>query len=375
MRAFGIPDLFKRNLEEPHIFIARSTSLVEDARILTIYNVATECDIKFKAFGWIRDKKKASVNEENADFKYFKFRSRHGRGYLNIWGYFLFSLWLFMKALRNRAAVYYACDLDTAIPLFVVSRLKKKKFIFDEFDSITARLSPSFFVRILTKLETKIQDKSDLTIKASQERLNTDKVNQKIVSNSRRQAWSCEIAPIRNRNHKVLFYGGLILADRGLELAIKTVSTLDNWELVIVGDGPQLMELKKMSNLKRTSLYGKRSYSEMLKLMGEADAVFAMYSPSFSNNLNSASGKVMEGIFQGLPTIVDSQSNFLRNRELAEMLISVDWDDSVSLIAGLDRISSQGDAHFRDAGIKVKEGFKDSLAEIQLRSILGGFKC
>jgi hypothetical protein len=102
-------------------------------------------------FGWNREGlARERYNDYTVDLELFNIKTT-GRvslvqTFLRLLFIFpLFWIWIFIKLVKFRPKVVYACDLDTIIPCYIYRIIFRKKLVFDVFDRYAmARISPKY---------------------------------------------------------------------------------------------------------------------------------------------------------------------------------------------------------------------------------------
>jgi glycosyltransferase involved in cell wall biosynthesis len=111
----------------------------------------------------------------------------------------------------------------------------------------------------------------------------------------------------RTDSHVQALYVGRVAPEKNLQLLTKLFKQLDDVELVVVGDGPYLKEMKR--ELPRAIYRGRLNGSELTKAYANGD--FFVF-PSYTDTLGNV---VLEALSSGLPTVV---TNSLGPQELIE---------------------------------------------------------
>ncbi len=235
-------------------------------------------------------------------------------------GLFLHLNWkLFFRLLRSNTSLFWANDLDTLLPVYLVSRLKRKPLVYDSHEYYTEM--PSLVNRPLKK---KIWETLERLIFPSLKYVFT--VNQTIagiyekkyqvpVKVLRNVPYSMQTdkyipALIDTGNRKLLLIQGAgIHKDRGNEEAVQAMKYLDDgYLLLIIGDGDALPDLKKYVEAEqlenRVWFIPKMPYQKLVTYTMRADLGLAVEhihkSPSSSVTLPN---KIFDYIQAGLPVL------------------------------------------------------------------------
>lgn len=165
-----------------------------------------------------------------------------------------YNLRLFFKLLFVKKDVLLANDLDTLLPNFLVSRLQRKKLVFDShelFSEIPELINRPRVKRFWNWLEKRIIPKLK----------NCYTVSESIASHYK-NLYTTDFQVIKNYpkkgnnefkkfdfpfdvlGNKLIIYQGAVNVGRGLELMIEAMKLIDNAIFLIVGDGDITEELQ-----------------------------------------------------------------------------------------------------------------------------------
>ena len=233
--------------------------------------------------------------------------------------YAAFQLRLFFYLLFKRVDILYSNDLDTLLPNYLISKLKRTPLIYDSHELFTEvpELEHSPFKkgiwafvekRIIPKLKHCITVNESLAaifekkygvvfhvIRNVPEKITIPKMDALIIEK------------IPSNSFKVIIQGSGLNVDRGIEEAIEAILLLENVDLLIVGDGDVLPKAKKIvSNLsleKRVHFFGKRPYQELMAFTQLADCGLAIDKPSSKNHQFALPNKVFDYLQAGTPII------------------------------------------------------------------------
>ena len=192
-----------------------------------------------------------------------------------------FNMRLFFFLLFQRIDILVANDLDTLLPNFLLSKIKRAELYYDTHEYFTGvpELRDRNGIRAFWEmLESQIfpRLKHAYTVNESIAQLyqNKYKIPVHVVRNVP-NAVETPLAPVA-KNKTILLYQGAVNIDRGLEEVIEAMVYINNAALHIVGDGDVLEALKKrvreLQLLDKVRFIGKvpfenlRSYTEMATL-------------------------------------------------------------------------------------------------------------
>ena len=221
------------------IIISVTNDLATDQRVLRTCECFNEMGYEILLIGR-QLKDSPAINHH---FKTFRFHLIFNKGFLF---YAEYNLRLFFKLLFLKKQLLYANDLDTLLPNFLVSRLSSCKLIYDSHEYFTE--VPELITRpkikaIWTQLESFIfpRLKNVITVNADLANIYSSKYEVPVtvvknVPDSSRENGMRPLEFLKNDQKMILYQGALNLG-RGLELMIDAMSNLNNYLLVIAGDG------------------------------------------------------------------------------------------------------------------------------------------
>ncbi|MDI3501474.1 MAG: hypothetical protein PWP22_1245 [Thermoanaerobacter sp.] len=239
-------------------------------------------------------------------------------------------LFVFYHLSKEKWDVAHAVNLDTIIPVTVVSRIKRKPVIYDIYDfyADTVLLLQEFplFRKLLRRIERIFIKLSEVVVIADDSR------REQIGKNIHGDIIIVYNAPKEDNLEKLnisetyrlqklkIFFGGGVHKDRNIDKIIMSVSGLSWVELVVMGPtepeyGKKLREIS--SGLKNVNLYLRHfPHSEIIKQTRSADILFALYDSSIPNNKYASPNKLFEAMMCKKPIIVSkntSMASFVQN--------------------------------------------------------------
>ena len=243
-------------------------SVISD--IVTDQRVQKECNTLHK-MGYnvllLGRKSKNTFLLKELDYKVIRFANLFRRGPLM---YLVFNIQLFFYLLFKKADVLWANDLDTLLPNFIISRLKKIKLVYDSHEYFTLSVYKKTSRKIWEKLENFLfpRLKNIITVNNSIKKVYEEKykvpitvirnVPYKAIHNTNPE--KVNLLP----DKKILIMQGIGLNEnRGAEEAVLTMQFLpDDFNLYFIGSGTVLDKLKQM--VRDLNLSGKVTFIDML---------------------------------------------------------------------------------------------------------------
>lgn len=243
-------------------------SVISD--IVTDQRVQKECNT-FHKMGYdvlvVGRKSKRTFVLKELEYKVIRFPTLFRRGALM---YLVFNTQLFFFLLFKNADVLWANDLDTLLPNFVISRVKKIKLVYDSHEYFTLSVYKTSSRKIWQRLENFLfpKLKNIITVNNS-------------IKNVYEKKYKIPVTVIRNvpyktihkksfqklslpPDKKILVMQGIGLNEnRGAEEAVLTMQFLpDNFNLYFIGSGTVLNKLKQM--VQDLNLSSKISFIDVL---------------------------------------------------------------------------------------------------------------
>jgi len=214
--------------------------------------------------------------------------------------------------------IVHAADFDTYVPALLISKIKRKKIIYDIFDYYAETIVFPVFPKISKFLFSKIDDFlmkfANAIIIADESRIKQIRNNANkhiiVINNSPLDKNFHEINFELQNEKLVIFFGGVVQEDKGITNMILAVKDLQNVDLIIQGYcGSKDFENKiylMCQDLPQVKLYLKRvPYEDILKNTMKADLLFTLYDTKISNNIFASPNKLFEAMMFGKPIIVN----------------------------------------------------------------------
>ena len=242
--------------------------------------------------------------------------------------YLEYNIRLFFYLLFQKTDIICGIDLDTILPTYIVSRLRKKKFVYDAHEYFTESanlIHRKFEQRVWKKIEQFVLPKIKYAYT----------VNQSIANLFDKQ-YGVKFCVIRNvpnyqkvkliEKEKVIVYQGAVRKERGLVELVKAMVNIDT-KLVIAGGGELLNDLKKLSkNLNiehKIDFTGQCTPQKLTEITQKAYIGISPLEPIGFNHLYSLSNKFLEYIQLEIPQIAMNfeEYNRINNKYKIGLLI------------------------------------------------------
>ena len=295
-------------------FVSVINDLVTDNRVNKTCMALIECGYDVTLVG---RKLSNSLPIPNWTFKTIRLKMIFKKGPLF---YFFFNLRLFFVGLINKTDLFYANDLDTLAPMFLLSKLKKKPLIYDShelFCEVPELKASRIKKAIWQKLEGYIipKLKTCITVNDSIAKIYEAKYNvpfyiirnisdfdQTFIPKSRVQLSLPEDKKI------ILLQGAGINVDRGAEELIDAMEFVQNAVLYIIGSGDVWENLKQKVSFNKSIqnkvvLINKLPKSELINYTFNADIGLSIDKNTNLNYLYSLPNKIFDYIQAEIPIL------------------------------------------------------------------------
>ena len=234
--------------------------------------------------------------------------------------YFFFNFRLFFVGLINKTDLFYANDLDTLAPMFLLSKLKKKPLIYDSHELFcevpelkASRIKKSIWQKLEGYIIPKLQ--TCITVNVSIAKIYEAKYNvpfyiirnisdfdQTFIPKSRVQLSLPEDKKI------ILLQGAGINVDRGAEELIDAMEFVQNAVLYIIGSGDVWENLKQKvlfnKNIQnKVVLINKLPKFELINYTFNADIGLSIDKNTNLNYLYSLPNKIFDYIQAEIPIL------------------------------------------------------------------------
>lgn len=364
------------------VIMIRSTSIINDSRLLKQMKVLCENNYKVKVLGWDRQGllEYENINNIDNEIECFFLKSDYGLGYKGAFKIILFQIWLFIKLIQynKEYKIIHCCDLDTAIPAKIVSKIYKKKIVYDIFDYYShSHPIPLNMYRLVEAIENKIINSADLTIICNEGRRkqilnarpkkcivihNTPEITSEITSKISRGI-GCDKKLLK------IVYVGVLQEHRLLREVLEKIEGNKCFELHIGGFG--ILEEVVKSYAERNEnifFYGSMKYEDVLKLEEQCDILFATYDPKIENHKYSAPNKLYEAMGLGKPIIVCKKTGIDQIVDKHGIGISIEYD-AREFLEALIQLGNHEELRYNMA-TRGKELYKNEYSWEQMKKRL-----
>ncbi|MCB9202395.1 MAG: glycosyltransferase [Flavobacteriales bacterium] len=163
-----------------------------------------------------------------------------------------FNLKLFFYLLLNakKRDILLANDLDTLLPNYLISKIKKLDLVFDsheyfsELPAVQGRFSQKIWQLIERSILPKLKKVITVSDGIKNEYYKLYNINAEVIRNVPK-TYAIQNQP-QTHHRKFIIYQGAINPFRGIDKMILAMQSIDDVDLIIAGDGPMLNEYKKL---------------------------------------------------------------------------------------------------------------------------------
>ncbi len=229
--------------------------------------------------------------------------------------YAFFNIHLFFYLLFKKADLLYSNDLDTLLPNFIISKIKKIPLLYDSHEYFTE--VPELIGRPTTRkiwlwIEKKLLSRMDfmITVSASIAKQYEEKYNIKaiVVRNvPLKKGQNPEMPEIYFDKKNILIYQGSLNKGRGLENMILSMQYLPEANLVIAGKGDiekSLRNIVKQNNIKNVFFIGIQRPENLYSYTFHATLGISVEESTGLNYLYALPNKIFDYIQAGIPVMV-----------------------------------------------------------------------
>lgn len=299
-------------MKRKRVIVSVISDLVSDQRVHKVCSFLHENEFDVQLIG---RRTKKSLPLQKRDYKAQRIRCFFKTGVLK---YAEFNFFLFCKLLFKKTDLLISNDLDTLVPNYILSKLRRKKLFYDTHEYFTGM--PELQNKPLKKKIWKGIEKFILP------RLKHIYTVSKSIADQYDKDYGIKIKVVRNvpaysgipqgttESHFpvgktiLLLQGSGINKDRGAEELIQSMKLLpDNFLLVLIGAGESWEDLKKLSLTldleSKVSFIEKVPFPELKAYTSNAYLGFSLDKPLSINYQLSLPNKIFDYIHAGVPVV------------------------------------------------------------------------
>ncbi len=348
------------------VLFLRSNAVAPDPRVEKAAQSLAEHGYQVRVFAWDREAI-APPEEQRAGYDIFRSRikGRYGSGWRNLlpllrWQFAELS-WLANQA--GRGALIHACDFDTILPAWLVSRLRGCTLVYDIFDFYADNLTglPAWLRQLIARMERAMIARADGVILTDESRLEqiapATPHRLCVIANTPRDANPQGEVTIPDQFS--IIYVGQLLRNRGLETVIEILSRHPEWQMTLAGFGADAALLRdQAAGLKNISLHGQVGYDQAIALMRPGSVLLALYDPDLPNHRYASPNKIFEAMMLAKPVLVSKATGVDQLVETHGTGVAVDYHDPAAIEAALRRMADDPD-WLRQMGQRARRCYEE----------------
>ncbi len=303
-------------MRKKRIVVSVINDLATDQRVKKVCHTLSNQGFDILLIG---RKLKHSLPVDERSYRVMRMKMLFTRGLLF---YAFYNIRLFFVLLFVRADVFHANDLDTLLPNFLVSVLRKKGLVYDSHELFTEvpELTSRPRVRsVWLQIEKLVfpRLKHVFTVNESIAGIYEGKYSVKVnVLRNLPVAYSpvekdTNININIDKSKKIIIMQGAgINVDRGAEELLDAMKLIDDAMLIIAGDGdviPRLKEIVQNENLThKVTFFSKMHHARLMQLTSKADCGVTLDKDTNLNYRYSLPNKLFDYIRAGIPVVASA---------------------------------------------------------------------
>ncbi|WP_318616814.1 glycosyltransferase family 4 protein [Sporosarcina sp. YIM B06819] len=361
------------------IMMTRSNPVNPDPRVEKELNTLLERGYELKVLAWernggqdVKQRDNIALDNGQVQIELFHKEALFGRGIINLWSLLLFQLFLLKKLIHYRRDydVIHACDFDTVIPAFVVSKIFHKKYVYDVFDYyVDAFRVPTILKPVIECLDIQMINQADAVIIVNDSRIEQMRKSVPkslwIIHNSpdRLPLANGRFVPMGSANKKLKFvYVGVLSTSRFLLEIADVISKFKDAELHIGGFGDLESHFREQSaEHPNIFFYGKLDYDSVLTLAEHCDVMLAIYDPLVPNHRFTSPNKLYEAMLLKKPIIVAEHTGIDEIVAVNHTGFVIEYD-KLSLTNLIEQLLQTSPNVFQEMGIRSHRLYSEKYA-------------
>lgn len=281
-----------------------------------------------------------------------------------------YNLRLFFFLFFRKHDIYHANDLDTLLPMWLVSSIHRKKLVYDTHEYFTGvpEIQNRYFVKkvwsgiekfLFPKVKhvfTVNESISELYFKEYKSRpLVIRNLPEKIIINKLK---SRKDLGLPENKKVVILQGSGINIHRGAEELLEAIAIQDKLFLCVVGKGDVINNLKKRSSkpdlISKVLFVDALPYEKMMQYTINADVGVSLDKPNNLNYLNSLPNKVFDYLKVGIPIVCSDLVELSKIINIYNCGILIKNHQPKSILTALNSVLDEKNySIFKAAALKV----------------------
>tara|TARA_R110002072_G_scaffold63864_2_gene158513 strand:- start:3294 stop:4418 length:1125 start_codon:yes stop_codon:yes gene_type:complete len=354
------------------VIVSVTNDLVTDQRVGKTCAVLTEMGFKVLLVG----RKLKKSNSIQREYEVKRFRLLFNKGFLF---YAEYNLRLFFFLLFSKKDLLFSNDLDTLVPNYLIRKIQKKKLIFDSHELFSEipelenrKRVKNFWLAIEKKIIPKLKNIITVSDSIKEHYQSLYGVNVSVVRNIPENKKVIQ-TPFDFDTHgkKIILYQGSVNVGRGLELMIDTMHLLEDYILVIIGDGDistKLIEKVNTLDLKNcVKFLGRINPDELKNLTPNTTVGMSLEEDLGLNYRYALPNKLFDYIHAEVPMVVSNlpeMKAIIKKYAIGEVLID---RTPISLASTIKTMAAK---NYKKELIEAKKQLNWALEKEKLISII-----
>lgn len=318
-----------------------------DQRMIRICNSLSRAGNEVKLVG-VQFKKSPPLQNKKYSQKRIRMISKKGFGF-----YFEYNVKLFFFLLIQKADVFCCIDLDTMLPVYFVSALKRKQKVYDAHEYFSQQkeiITRPKIYRFWHYIEKRFVPKFKKGYTVSEGIAIALKKNYKVNYKVIRNLPLLNALPVNTSGSKTILYRGNVNEGRAFEFLIPAMK-LVHAELIICGDGNFLEQAKSIVDKNdlgnKINFRGKLLPAELDEITSEAFIGINLVEPLGENQVLSLANKFFDYMQNGIPQLTMNSQEYKKINDEFEVAILLDDLSTKSISDGLNLLMEDKELYSR----------------------------
>ncbi len=325
-----------------HIVFTVTNDLTYDQRMQRICTALSYAGFKCTLIGRERP---SSAPLANHPFEQVRLKCWFEKGKLF---YLEYNARLTLHLLRYQPRAFCAIDLDTALPVYLISRIRHRPFIFDSheyFSELEEVVTRPMVHKVWQWVEQFTMKRFDIgyTISKGYADLFKERYNVTFAV-VRNVPLKRPIAQAREDSNPYLIYQGALNVGRGLQNAILAMKDINGLALKIYGDGPIRTELKNLITREglqaKVELCGPVTPGELRTHTQRAFAGLTLFSSKGLHHQFSLANRFFDYFHSGIPQIAIDHHEYRSFNDAYDIATLIPDDSAEQIAAGVNNLQS-----------------------------------
>jgi glycosyltransferase involved in cell wall biosynthesis len=331
-------------MKKQKIIVSVTNDLVVDQRVHKVCTFLLQNNYDVTLVG----RKLKSSQEIKREYKTKRFSLIFTKGMLF---YANYNIRLFFYLLFKKTDVLLSNDLDTLLPNYLISKIKKIKLVYDTheyFTEVPELNNRPFVKKVWEKIEQAIFPKLKYvyTVNESLAKVFEHKYNVQVLSVKNVPFYS-EPETVTKNTKKTVIYQGALNKDRGLEELIEAFIYLEDIELQIIGSGDVEIEIKNLVlNLKlenKVKFLGKIPFDQLKHYTQKAHLGVSLEKATNLNYHYALPNKLFDYISCNLPVLTCDLPEIKKIVETYKIGITISSVDSETIANAIQDLLTNDD--------------------------------